>query len=94
VYYYFPANYYGVIYFFHGTGGHASNWINSLEYRQMINQAVADSFAFIVTEADEATTGVDANGDGKLRWSTYPLDSVTVGHILPVVLICLGLMPV
>ncbi|MBL7799909.1 MAG: T9SS type A sorting domain-containing protein [Chitinophagales bacterium] len=77
VYSYFPANYYGVIYFFHGTGGHASNWINSLEYRQMINQAVADSFAFIVTEADEATTGIDANGDGKLRWSTYPLDSVT-----------------
>ena len=77
VYYYFPANYYGVIYFFHGTGGHASNWINSLEYRQMINQAVADSFAFIVTEADEATTGIDANGDGKLRWSTYPIDSVT-----------------
>lgn len=77
VYYYFPSNFYGVIYFFHGTGGHASNWINSLEYRQMINQAVADSFAFIVTEADEVTTGVDANGDGKLRWSTYPLDSVT-----------------
>lgn len=77
VYSYFPTNYYGVIYFFHGTGGHASNWINSLEYRQMINQAVADSFAFIVTEADEATTGVDANGDGKLRWSTYPLDSVS-----------------
>ncbi len=77
VYSYFPPKYYGVIYFFHGTGGHASNWINSLEYRQMINQAVADSFAFIVTEADEATTGIDANGDGKLRWNTYPLDSVT-----------------
>ncbi len=77
VYYYFPATYFGVIYFFHGTGGHASNWINSLEYRQMINQAVADSFAFIVTEADEATTGVDANGDSKLRWYTNPVDSTS-----------------
>ena len=77
VYYYFPQDYIGVIYCFHGTGGRASNWINSLEYKQMINQAIADSFAVIITEADEATTGVDANSDGKLRWNTYPVDSVS-----------------
>ncbi len=76
VYYYFPTSYYGVIYFFHGTGGSAKGWINNVENRQMVNQAIGDSFAVIITEADEATTGVDANSDGKLRWLAYPLDSV------------------
>jgi len=30
-----------------------------------------------VTEAEESTTGIDANGDGKIRWSTAPFDSIT-----------------
>lgn len=36
-----------------------------------------DNFGVIVTEAEEATTGIDSNGDGKLRWATTPYDSVT-----------------
>jgi len=76
VYYYFPTNYYGVIYFFHGTGGKAIGWINNIENQQMVTQAIGENFAVIITEADEATTGVDANSDGKLRWKTFPLDSV------------------
>jgi hypothetical protein len=31
----------------------------------------------IVTEAEESTTGIDANGDGKIRWNNIPFDSVT-----------------
>lgn len=76
VYYYFPTAYTGVIYFFHGTGGSAANLVNSVESRQMINQAIAEGFAIIVTEADESTTGIDANADGKLRWLISPIDSV------------------
>lgn len=77
VYYYFPANCYGVIYFFHGTGGNAKNWLQDIEKRQMVNQAIGEGFGIIITEADEATLQTDLNGDGKIRWAALPLDSVS-----------------
>lgn len=77
VYYYFPENYYGVIYFFHGTGGNAKNWLQDIEKRQMINQAIGEGFGVIITEADEATLQTDLNGDGNIRWAALPLDSVS-----------------
>ena len=76
VYYFFPAAMKGVIYCLHGTSGHAVNWITSLEYRQFVNAAIADSFGVLITEAEEITLNTDLNADGKLRWSTYPADSV------------------
>lgn len=77
VYYYFPANCSGVIYFFHGTGGSAKNWMQDIEKRQMVNQAAGEGFGIIITEADEATLQTDLNGDGKIRWTALPLDSVS-----------------
>jgi len=76
VYSYFPTNLNGVIYLFHGTGGNASNWINTLEYRSFINAAIAVDFGIIVTEAEEITLNTDLNGDGKLRWQAFPIDTV------------------
>lgn len=76
VYSYFPPNLKGVIYLFHGTGGNASNWINVVEYRSFINAAIADSFGIIVTEAEEITLNIDLNSDGKLRWHTFPIDTI------------------
>jgi len=76
VYYYFPAQYKGVIYFSHGSGGDADNWIDVIENRQMVKDAIADTFAAIITEAEEITLNTDLDGDGKMRWSTFPLDSV------------------
>lgn len=76
VYSCFPSNMKGVIYLFHGTGGNASNWINTLENRSFINSAIADSFGIIVTEAEEITLNTDLNGDGKLRWLTFPIDTI------------------
>jgi hypothetical protein len=75
VYSYFPSNLKGVIYLFHGTGGNASNWINTVEYRSFVNSAIADSFGIIATEAEEITLNTDLNGDGKLRWLTFPIDT-------------------
>jgi len=76
VYSYFPPNFKGVIFCFHGTGGAASNWVNSFEYRQFLNDAIADTFAFIITEAEEITKQTDFNLDGKLRWAAYPIDTI------------------
>ncbi len=76
VYYYVPANYKGVIYFSHGTDGEAANWIDVIENRQMVKDAIADTFAVIITEAEEITLNTDLDGDGKLHWETFPLDSV------------------
>lgn len=76
VFYSFPVNLKGIIYLFHGTSGNASNWINTVEYRSFVNAAIADSLGIIVTEAEEITLNTDLNGDGKLRWQGFPLDTI------------------
>ncbi|MGG9961520.1 hypothetical protein [Ferruginibacter sp. SUN106] len=77
VYYYFPAGHKGFVYLLHGTGGNAANVANSFEFKQLYKDLVNDNFGIIITEAEEATTGIDANGDGKLRWGYSPFDSTT-----------------
>ena len=77
VYYFFPSGHKGFVLLLHGSGGTAQHFVNSYEYQQLIKDLVNDNFGVIVTEAEEATTGIDANGDGKLRWGTTPYDSVT-----------------
>jgi len=77
VYSYFPAGHKGFVYLLHGTGGTAQNTATSFEFKQLIKDLVADNFGIIITECEEATTGVDANGDGKLRWLVAPADSVS-----------------
>ncbi|MEO7922782.1 MAG: hypothetical protein ABIR30_03830 [Chitinophagaceae bacterium] len=77
VYYYFPAGHKGFVLLLHGTGGSAQHFVNSYEYQQLIKDLVSDNFAVIVTEAEESTTGIDANGDGKIRWNNIPFDSTT-----------------
>jgi hypothetical protein len=77
VYSYFPAGHKGFVYLLHGSGGSAQNTVNNYEFKQLMKDLVADNFGVIITEAEEATTGVDANGDGKLRWLVAPADSVS-----------------
>lgn len=77
VYSYFPAGHKGFVYLLHGTGGTAQNTATSYEFKQLIKDLVTDNFGVIITEAEEATTGVDANADGKLRWLVSPADSVS-----------------
>ncbi len=76
VYSYFPAGHKGIVYLLHGTGGTAQNVATSYEFKQLAKDLVTDGFAVIITEAEEATTGIDANADGKLRWLTYPVDTL------------------
>jgi len=77
VYYYFPAGHKGFVYLCHGTSGSAQTTYNSYEFRQLYKDLVNDGFGVIITEAEESTTGIDANGDGKIRWAVTPFDSVT-----------------
>lgn len=77
VYSYFPAGHKGIVFLLHGSGGSALNVVSNFEMKQLIKDLVTDNFGVIVTEAEEATTGVDANADGKLRWLVAPADSVT-----------------
>lgn len=76
VYSFFPAGHKGFVYLLHGTGGTAQNLVNNYEFIQLYKTLVNDGFGIIVTEAEEATTGIDANGDGKLRWLTTPVDTL------------------
>ncbi len=77
VYYFFPPGHKGFVLLLHGSGGTAQHFVNSYEYQQLIKDLVTDNFGVIVTEAEESTTGIDVNGDGKIRWATTPYDSVT-----------------
>ena len=77
VYYYFPAGHKGFVYLLHGSGGNALNVATSFEFKQLYKDLINDNFGIIITECEEATTGVDANGDGKLRWGYSPYDSAT-----------------
>ncbi|MGH2646354.1 MAG: hypothetical protein ACRDE8_02260, partial [Ginsengibacter sp.] len=76
VYYYFPAGHKGIVYLLHGTSGNAANLVDDYEWQQLIKDLATDNFAVIITEAEEATTKVDANGDGKLRWALLPVDTI------------------
>jgi len=73
--YAFPANYQGVIYFLHGSGGSANVVNSSIEVRNFIGKALKEGFAIITTEAEESTLNQDLNGDGAIRWKTYPYTS-------------------
>lgn len=77
VYSYFPAGHKGFVYLLHGTGGFAQNTATSFEFKQLIKDLINDNFGVIITECEEATTGIDVNADGKLRWLVSPADSVT-----------------
>ncbi len=77
VYSYFPTGHKGIVFLLHGSGGSAQQLTSQFEAQQVIKELVNDGFAIIVTEAEEATTGIDANGDGKLRWSLTPADTLT-----------------
>lgn len=77
VYSYFPAGHKGVVYLLHGTGGKASYVASEYEFQLLIRDLVSNNFGVIITEAEEATTGIDANGDGKLRWAIFPVDTLT-----------------
>lgn len=77
VYYYFPANHKGFVFLLHGTGGSAQQFTSSFESQLLIRDLVNDNFGVIVTEAEESTTGIDANGDGNIRWNPVPFDSTT-----------------
>lgn len=77
VYYYFPSGHKGFVFLLHGTGGNAQSVVNSYEFKQLIKDLVTDNFGVIVTESEESTTGIDANGDGKIRWAPYPADTLT-----------------
>ncbi len=77
VYYFFPTNHKGIVYLLHGSGGNAQNLVNNYEANLLARELVNDGFAIIITEAEEATTGVDVDADGKLRWATAPVDTLT-----------------
>lgn len=77
VYSYFPAGHKGFVYLLHGTGGSALSTYSNYEFKQLYKELINDNFGVIITESEESTTGVDANGDGKIRWLVAPADSVT-----------------
>jgi hypothetical protein len=53
VYYYFPQNMKGVIYFFHWTNGAAEGWIESSERFEMVKDMIARGYGVIIPNSEE-----------------------------------------
>jgi len=51
VLFYFPPNYRGVIFVFHGHFGSASTWISSVESRNFINDATSRGYAMVILDS-------------------------------------------
>jgi predicted esterase len=68
----------GTVFLFHGTGGSATGWIgiNKDQNYTMLKDLFYNGYSVIVTECEESTLGTDTNGDGKIRWFTFPVDTV------------------
>ena len=68
----------GTVFLFHGTGGSASGWIgiNKDQNYTMLKDLFYNGYSVIVTECEESTLGTDLNGDGKIRWHTFPVDII------------------
>lgn len=77
VYYYLKGSNKGVVYLLHGSGGSAASVAYGDEFQQLIKSLVDDNYGVVITEAEESTTGVDANADGKIRWAILPMDTLT-----------------
>lgn len=75
VYSYFPPAYKGVVFLFHGTNSSAAGWTLFNENTQLIKTLVADTFAVVITEAEEVTYNLDLNSDGAQQWSIDTLDA-------------------
>ncbi|MBN2776609.1 MAG: T9SS type A sorting domain-containing protein [Bacteroidales bacterium] len=68
----------GTVFLFHGTGGSAAGWIgiNKDQNYTLLKDLFYNGYSVIVTECEESTLGTDTNGDGKIRWFTFPIDTV------------------
>jgi pimeloyl-ACP methyl ester carboxylesterase len=74
VYSIIPPSHKGVVFLFHGTNSSAAGWTLFNENIQLIKTLIADTFAVIITEAEEVTYNIDLNGDGAQQWSINPSD--------------------
>ena len=71
VYFKFPDNSIGTIFFFHGGSGNAEDIIQRVEVIQFFHNAFEQGFGFIITESEDQTLG-DLNGDGNTPWLLNP----------------------
>jgi hypothetical protein len=77
VYYYFPPGHKGIVYLLHGSFGTADNLVYNFEQYNLIKDLVTDGFGVVITESEESSVYKDTNGDGKIRWSLTPVDTIS-----------------
>ena len=74
VFYYIPPMAKGVVTCYHGTNGQGESWVGAQTENAYVTQyLVANGYGVVVTEAEEVTTGMDADNNGALRWLSTTL---------------------
>lgn len=72
---YFPSSgMKGLVWFFHGTNGNATNFTSDIEARQLINLLMTKGYGIVGYTSEESEFNLDFDMDGNLRY-TYGMDS-------------------
>ena len=68
----------GTVFVFHGTSGSVNGWvgINKDQNYSILKDLYNNGYSVIVAECEESTLGTDLNSDGKIRWYTFPIDTI------------------
>ncbi|MEO0789215.1 MAG: T9SS type A sorting domain-containing protein [Bacteroidota bacterium] len=78
VYTAFQPNDLGTVFVFHGTGGGANGWSdpNRGDNYDVIKDLFHAGYSVVIPESQESTEDQDLNGDERIRWFSFPVDTV------------------
>ncbi|MDA3911482.1 MAG: hypothetical protein PF448_09015 [Bacteroidales bacterium] len=73
-----PNNSKGTIFLFHSTGGSIIGWEGVLKDQNfaLLKMLYYNGFPIVISECQESTLETDLNGDVKIRWHTFPIDTI------------------
>ncbi|MEM6264665.1 MAG: T9SS type A sorting domain-containing protein [Bacteroidota bacterium] len=74
----FQPNHKGTVFLLHGSGGGASGWANPDrgDGFQVAKDLYYAGYSVVIPECQESTAGMDLNGDGRIRWVSFPMDTL------------------
>ncbi|MEM9887515.1 MAG: T9SS type A sorting domain-containing protein [Bacteroidota bacterium] len=69
----------GTVFILHGTGGGVSGWSDQRrgDSFQMVKDLYYAGYSVVIPESQESTLREDLNNDGRIRWVSFPTDTLT-----------------
>ncbi|MEM8585220.1 MAG: T9SS type A sorting domain-containing protein [Bacteroidota bacterium] len=73
----FQPNDLGTVFIFHGTNGGVAGWSDPDrgDNYDVVKDLYHAGYSIVIPESQESTEGQDLNGDGRIRWFSFPIDT-------------------